>query len=157
MSSLEIWKPIKGYEGLYEVSNLGNIRSLDRYIEQKQFSGTIFKRLYKGKILKPQLRNSGYLMVNLKNKQIVVHRLVAETFIENPENKPYINHKDACRTNNCVSNLEWVTHSENVQYGVKNGRYKRSDEFKNKVSKTMRKKVFKRTTPDGWEKAKIFK
>lgn len=147
MNSLEVWKPVKGYEGFYEVSNFGNVRSLDRYVEQKQHSGTMFKRLYKGKLLKPRKTNSGYFLVTLKSKQVLVHRLVATAFIPNPDNKPCVNHIDSCRTNNHANNLEWVTQSENVQHGIKNGRYIRSEEFKNKLSKAMKDKYSKETHP----------
>lgn len=147
MNSLEVWKPIKNYESFYEVSNFGNVRSLDRFIEQKQHSGTMFKRIYRGQILKPRKTNSGYLLVTLKSKQVLVHRLVAETFILNSDNKPCVNHIDSCRTNNHVNNLEWVTQSENVQHAVKRGRYERSNEFKNKLSKTMKNKYSKETHP----------
>lgn len=102
---MEIWKPVTGYEGLYEVSNLGNVRSLFRY-----------KR-----VLHPSTTN-GYLTVELwkdhKRKRIGVHRLVAQCFCENPLNKPMVNHKDETKTNNHASNLEWVTHIENCNYGT---------------------------------------
>ena len=98
----EIWKDIPNYEGLYQVSNLGNIKSLFRY----------------KKILKPIKNTLGYLKVSLyKNKKIKVfsiHRLVAETFIPNPNNLPEINHKDGNKGNNNVENLEWCTRQQNI-------------------------------------------
>lgn len=101
----ETWKPIIGYEGLYEVSNYGNIRSLFRY----------------KKVLKPWPTSIGYLMVYLSKdnsrKAFLVHRLVASAFLENPDNKPQVNHLDEDRTNNNVSNLEWCTRKENHNYG----------------------------------------
>ena len=104
----EYWKPVVGYEGLYEVSNLGRVKSL---------------KFGKERILKPQKDTSGYLCVTLcKNNnqcQFKVHRLVAEAFIPNPNNLPQINHKDECKTNNIVSNLEWCDRKYNVNYGTR--------------------------------------
>ena len=103
----EIWRDIKDYEGLYQVSNLGKIKSLKR-------QGT------NGGILKAVKTKNGYLHIELsKNKKLrtfSVHRLVTEAFIENTENKPQVNHKDGDKTNNCVSNLEWCTAQYNIDY-----------------------------------------
>ncbi len=108
---IEIWKDIKGYEGLYEVSNLGQIKSFN------------YLRTGKEKILKPLKDKGGYLFVSLyksgKVKLFKIHRLVAQAFIDNPKNKPCINHIDCDRQNNCVNNLEWVTQKENIQYAYK--------------------------------------
>lgn len=108
----EIWKDIKGYEGKYQISNLGNVRSL---YDQNQF-----KKNSRIKILKLGERN-GYSVINLQNKikpkerkSYQVHRLVAEAFIPNPENKPIINHIDENKKNNIITNLEWCTQKENV-------------------------------------------
>ena len=113
----EIWKPIEGYEGRYEVSNLGRIKSLSRHIVRKD--GRISFR--KSRYLKFRDKQ-GYKRVNLYNdcvrKDFSVHRLVAEAFVLNPENKPEINHKDGIRDNNIYTNLEWVTHSENIVHSV---------------------------------------
>ena len=115
----EIWKPIKGYEELYEVSNYGRIRSFDRWCSHRRG-----KQLKKGKILKLHKDTSGYLCVKLcKNTnqyQFKVHRLVAQTFIPNPNNLPQVNHKDECKTNNIVSNLEWCDIKYNVNYCSRN-------------------------------------
>lgn len=114
----EIWKEIPGYEGYFEVSNLGNFRSKDRIIKYKN-SGF---RNYPGKALKVEQMQDGYCRITLMKesvkKRYMCHRLVAETFIENPNNLPFINHIDGCRNNNMVSNLEWCTQSENEQHAI---------------------------------------
>ena len=122
----EIWKDIEGYEGLYQISNLGNVRSLDRVRKQFNHNG-IAKIKYKGRTLKKQLqKQTGYNTVTLydnsrKGKIKSVHRLVAETFLENKNNYPVINHKDGNKQNNNVNNLEWCTISHNVKHAYKTG------------------------------------
>ena len=105
----EIWKDIKGYEGSYQVSNLGNIRNLNFHREGKTL------------LLKPTINNRGYKRVwlykNSKNEAYLVHRLVAIAFIPNPNNYTVINHKDENPSNNCVDNLEWCTQHYNMNYG----------------------------------------
>lgn len=109
----EVWKDIKGYEGLYQVSSLGRIKSLDRYIERKD--GTVY--FWKGKIMSPAISNTGYLVTsiykNKKKKQVQIHRLVAEAFIPNPNNRPEVNHINGKRNDARIDNLEWVNRSEN--------------------------------------------
>ena len=109
----EIWKEITGYEGYFEVSNLGNFRSKDRIIKYKQ-SGT---RLYPGKSLKTETIVEGYqrivLMKDAIKKRYMCHRLVAQEFIPNPENKPFINHINGNPSDNRACNLEWCSQSEN--------------------------------------------
>ena len=116
----EIWKPVVGYEDLYEVSNLGRARSLDRTVNSGiKHSDKVVK---KGKILKASLNSSGYLYLNLwrqrKNKKYRVHRLVAEAFLPNPEGLPQVNHKNENKTDNRVENLEWCSNKYNMNYGT---------------------------------------
>ena len=119
MENIEIWKDIENYEGLYQVSNLGRVRSLERDV---YYSNGIISHL-KEKILVPVLDKDGYQIVSLyknrKLKTMKVHRLVAMAFIPNPENKPQINHKDEVKNNNVVENLEWCTSKYNALYGTR--------------------------------------
>lgn len=109
----EIWKDIKGYEGLYQVSNLGRVKSLDKIIVTIDRKN----RCQKEKILKLQISKYGYNVITLWNnnisKQFKVHRLVAIAFIPNPNNLPQINHIDEDKLNNKIDNLEWCTALEN--------------------------------------------
>lgn len=119
---IEEWRTIIGYEGLYEVSNTGQVRN------------------YRGKLLRPGLNHNGYLKCVLckkgKTKTIYIHRLVAQAFIPNPQDLPQVNHKDEDKTNNSVDNLEWCNSKYNVNYGcaqdkrvktnIINGRFKYS-------------------------------
>lgn len=120
----EIWKDIEGYEGLYQISNLGNVKSLDREVLMP--NGKIQHR--KERIMSKRESTDGYYIakfnVNKHSKCIAIHRLVAQTFIPNPNNLPEVNHLDTNRKNNCVDNLEWCTHAENVQYSYVLGHYK---------------------------------
>ena len=116
----EIWKDIYGYEGLYQVSNSGRVRSLNKLIDDYRGKEV---RLIKGKVLKPFDRNGYYVISLTKNKQrhnYSVHRLVAQAFIKNIDNKPYINHLDYDKHNNCVDNLEWCTQKENINWSIIN-------------------------------------
>lgn len=121
----EIWKDIKGYEGLYQVSNLGRVKSLSRKIRDYRGDKA---RTIKETVLKPLSRNNYYIvhLTNNKRKQYSIHRLVAEMFIDNPENKPYVNHLDYNTKNNVVTNLEWCTQRENVQYSRENMKHRKN-------------------------------
>ena len=111
----EIWKDIDGYEGLYQISNLGRVKSL-KYHNNK-FKLTVSRE----KILKPCIHSNYYCVILTKNKNhknYSVHRLVAQAFIPNPKNLPCVNHKDENKLNNEVSNLEWCTYKYNSNYGI---------------------------------------
>lgn len=123
----EIWKPVVGYEELYEVSSIGRVKSLGR-------------RHYKSKILKPGSTKKGYKSVNLSdnnciNKRWTVHRIVLLAFTPNPENKPWINHIDNNPSNNRIENLEWCTPRENTQHALKYGNI---TPYKKKIKGTTR-------------------
>ena len=131
----EIWKEIKGYPN-YQVSNMGRV---------KRLSTGYYRRTEK--ILKPQLQNNGYLHIKLsqkdKTKCILVHRLVAQVFIPNPNNLPQVNHINEDKTDNRVENLEWCTQKYNINYGngiskrvktnKENGTYKKIGEINSKI------------------------
>ena len=119
----EIWKDVKGYEGLYQVSNKGRIKALSKTSvihSSNNFNGSKIKR--NEKIHRCQLQNDGYIRTQLykdnERKTVKVHRIVAEAFLSNETNLPLINHKDEVKSNNCVENLEWCDHSHNVQYSA---------------------------------------
>lgn len=117
----ELWKPIKNYEGLYEISNLGNVKSLDKIVYCTNQYGTKATRIRKGKQLKLAKQKNGYMSVSLNSKTFKVHRLVAEAFISNPNSFLQVNHKDGDKTNNSVDNLEWCDSYYNMQHAVKTG------------------------------------
>lgn len=113
---IEIWKDIVGYEGLYQISNFGNVKSLDRTIVYGENKGQYHCR--KGQILKPSYSNE-YQTVGLSGKTFTIHSLVANAFIEKFESNLIINHKDGNKSNNFYKNLEWITQKENIQNSIK--------------------------------------
>lgn len=119
----EIWKDIEGYEGEYQVSNLGRVRSLDKELPVFGNKGTKIRR---GIIKRFNTSHSGYRYVMLCSKgvckNIRVHRLVAQAFIPNPDNMPEVNHKDEDKTNNRADNLEWCSPKYNCNYGTRKER-----------------------------------
>ena len=126
VDKIEIWKDIKDYEGLYQVSNLGNVRSLDMTIIQlHHWSNQYVKHIYKGRLLKGSKNSNGYRTITLhkgkKTEKRLLHRMIAEAFIPNPNNYNYINHKDNNPSNNNVNNLEWCTQSYNIKYAYEQG------------------------------------
>lgn len=124
--SEEIWKDIDGYEGYYQVSSLGRVRSLDRTVVNR--NGV--ERFQRGKILIPALNGHGYYFVvlskNNKQKDSVIHRLVAKAFLPNPDNLPQVNHINEVKTCNRVDNLEYCTQQYNLAYGTGRQRCSRS-------------------------------
>ena len=120
----EIWKDIQGYEGFYQISNLGNVKSLERVVDKG--NGILQHR--KERIMNKRESIDGYyiakLNVNKKSTSIAIHILVARHFIDNPNNYPEVNHKDCNRKNNQVDNLEWCTHQQNVEHSKQLGHYK---------------------------------
>lgn len=138
----EVWKAVEGYEGRYEVSNFGRVKSLERKVLVRRKNGHYINTVPE-KILKPTLSvgvTGGYptvkLMMNNKGKTVKVHRLVAEMFIPNPNNYPEVNHKDEDKTNNHVSNLEWCTRRYNNEYGTRKRRIYSHPNVSNKVKGT---------------------
>ena len=111
---MEEWKDIKGYEGIYQISNKGRVKSLN------------YNRTGKEKIREGTVDNTGYKIISLskngKEKKYSIHRLVAQAFLPNPDNLPVVNHKDENKLNNNVENLEWCTHKYNCNYGTRNER-----------------------------------
>jgi len=124
----EKWVDVVGFETLYQVSNLGKIRSVDRSYIKNGNRGSTYLHHLKGKPIKPKLTKFGYYGVGLVDgcggrKHLRVNRLVALAFIPNPDNLPEVHHKDHNKINNCVDNLEWVTKSKNIREAILAGKH----------------------------------
>lgn len=141
---MEIWKDVKGLEGFYQVSNIGNVRSVKRYVNH--YLGG--KSLKKSVVLKKRINAWGYYSVilkkNSKTKNCVCHKLVAESFIINENNKPIINHKNGIKTDNRVENLEWCTYSENTKHAFDNNLIyipKKEERYNSKITEEIVKEI----------------
>ena len=115
---METWKDIKGYEGIYQISNLGRVKRISNI----HWCNLKYRDNY---YLKPLDNGKGYLRIKLtvnnKSRRVMLHRLIAEVFIENPNNYPFVNHIDGNKKNNNLNNLEWCTQSQNCLHSVKMG------------------------------------
>lgn len=141
---MEIWKDIEGYEGLYQVSNEGRVKSIERTITMSNGR----PRLIRERILKQSLQSKGYYFVILCNdsegKHKYVHRLVAEAFIPNLENKPCIDHINTIRTDNRVENLRWCTNKENCNNPLSVEHYKLNYDYLKRIGKALGEKRAKK-------------
>lgn len=132
----EVWKDIPNYEGLYQASTLGRIKSLKR-TAKKEYKGN---RIVKEIIMEGTANQDGYLKVHFKNKErgidkgLFIHRLIAETFIPNPDKLPQVNHKDGNKKNNNINNLEWCTNLYNQQHAWANCLHKPTKKEGKKVN-----------------------
>lgn len=132
---------MNGYEGLYQVSNLGRVKRLSKPKKNYDINNKEFKTIMiPEKIVKPQLDKNGYYRIglteNYKRSFCFVHRLVAQAFILNPDNLPHINHKDEDKSNNNANNLEWCTMKYNCNYGTRNERVAKGNHKKVKCIET---------------------
>ena len=135
MNNMEIWKDILEYPD-YQISNMGRLRSTRRY-------NYLLKRyVYRNKILSPSTNNAGYSQYAIKRKLCLIHRLVANAFIPNPDNLPEVDHIDNCKKNNRADNLQWITHHDNMIKMGKQTRLQRKE--KNELTEKKR-KFFKKT------------
>lgn len=152
---MEIWKDIKNYEGLYQVSNEGRVRSLDHITLQKNFKGRMVQTKYKGRILThgKGLKNYWRMTLSKNNvlKRFFLHQLVADAFIPNPDNKPYVDHIDGNPENNKVENLRWATTLENNRNPITLERLRESKKgyTNNEVKKVAR-------CNDNWDVLEIY-
>ena len=141
---MEIWRDIDGFEGRYQISSEGRIKSVDVYTID-----TIGRRqLHRGKFLKVRYDKDGYKKISLYDgKSYSIHRLVAQAFIPNPNNYPIINHKDENKQNNCVENLEWCTYKYNANYGTAIDRKKANTDYV-ELAKKHHKRIVQNTLND---------
>lgn len=156
----EEWRDVVGYEGLYQVNNLGRCKSLDRVLLVKGYNRKDYFIIRKGRILSNKRTNKGgyirhVLVKDGKSKQFCIHKLVAEAFIPNPENKPRVDHIDTNAKNNCVSNLRWATDSENrnnVLTAERNRKYsyKSKSVIREAFKKGMKEATFYSRLRRGW-------
>lgn len=133
----EIWKDVQGYEGLYQVSSLGRVKSCSRLVHIENDTQRKYQRLHE-RILKPGGGKYEQVILcrNGKTEAKLIHRLVAQAFIPNLDNLPCINHKDENPSNNCVDNLEWCSYKYNNEYNS------RIDKCRDKISRTLKRKQY---------------
>lgn len=149
----EIWLPITGYEGYYEISNIGNVRSINRWVKDRRG-----RKMVRGKDKLAIIGNNGYYSVSLykfgEGKTYLVHRLIAIHFIPNPNNKPFINHKDSNKLNNSIDNLEWCTNQENIIHASQNGKIGGDNHYACRIKKADKDRI-KQLSASGTPQYKI--
>jgi len=131
---MEEWKDVEGYENQYQVSNLGRVKSIERYVRHN-YGGK--KKVYE-KILKPALASGSYPSVSIGGKTTPIHRIMMVAFVPNKENKREVNHIDGCKTNNNLDNLEWVTTSENRLHAFRLGLQKHTEQSRKRTSESLK-------------------
>lgn len=126
VSNIEVWKSVAGFDGAYEASNMGRIRSVTMVRVRKNRWGGLSQFKSSGTVRRLQNGTGGYLMLTLCGTSKLAHRVIAKTFIPNPHNLPEVNHIDGNKKNNIVSNLEWVSREQNIRHGFATGLIKSS-------------------------------